>query len=161
MDPQPHSYCLNGFWLSANVSRSRAITQREETGTKVNLFQLRGYPFTHFGREIMEGSSGKEHLAAAKTHPFPRRSCCLIPGNHDSQEWRIVLFIPSLSIIPETSPLTMAGSVLCFPSIAAPAPHHGPAERLCPRDPWGWGCEPHSLRKGFSPSERAAWRSRF
>ena len=70
--------------------------------------------------------------------------------------------LTALSLRPH--PLTMVGSVLCFPSIATP-PHHGPTERLCPRDPWGWGCEPHSLWTVFegqdTPSERAAWRSTF
>ena len=158
MGPQPHSYCLNGFSLFVNVSRSRAITQKEETGTKVNLFQLRGYLFTLFGWEIMEGSSGKEHLAAAKTHPFPCWSCCLIAGNHDNQEWRIVLFIPSHSIIPATSSPNNGGVCVMFSLHRHPSPPR-PNGKAVPQGPvmvrlwasqplnclWGAG---HSFRKG-------------
>ena len=129
MDPQPHSDCLNGFWLFVNVSRSRAITQREESGTKINLFQLRGYPFTPFGREIMEGSSGKEHLAAVKTHPSPCWAVASSLGVTTIKNGES-LFSPLLTasaLRPQA--LTMVGSVLCFPSIAAPPQH--PQRRGC------------------------------
>ena len=108
-------------------------------GIKVNLFQLLGYP-PHPLRTRNNGRQQwkKEHLAAVKTHPFPCWSCWLILGHHNNQEWRIVLFIPSHSIIPATSSPNNGVVCVMFSLCHRPSPpqHNGDAVPQGPMRLW-------------------------
>lgn len=130
---------------------------------KLICFSCRGYPFTPFQMRNNGRQQWKRASGCSKDPSLPAPELLPHPWESTTVKWRIVLFIPSLSIIHTTSPLTMAGSVLCFPSISPPRTPPRSAERLCPRTREGEAVKaltqpqkgPSALQKG------AAWRSRF
>lgn len=122
----PRAACRRSVFLTnSECLRSRAVTQREGTGTAVNLSQLRASPFSrNNGRNTGEGSIWRQR---GSIPPWAGAAGSFLEIINN-REWRIVLFIPSHCIIPATqSPNN--GTVCAMPSLH-PSPLY-PAQRRC------------------------------
>lgn len=139
-------FFLNAFWLILNVPRSRTVTQREEIGIKVNLFQLLGNPHP-FSRAIMEGSTGIQSIWP-QWRPTPPRAGAVGSSLQITtiKNGESFFSSPLTALSQRPHPLTMVRFVLCFsPSLPLPAVAQGDAVPQGPLKLWA----PQPLNKSL------------
>lgn len=115
------------FLTNSECFRSRAFTQRKETGIAVNLSQLLCCPPLHFQKQ-WEAALEKKHLAAVKIHP--PWAGAVGPFLEITTTKNGESFFSSLLTVlsQRPHPLTMAWFVLCLVSIP---PLSTPTQQRC------------------------------